>query len=481
MIEKRIQPESFDFGVPSVEIVGATSKGLDKTAMVKRASVFEDVLDTLEKKAGHTYLHVITTGAGEFYGANLNGDYFNETECNYTFPEPKEGIDKTAKLDGGLKKYHDKTYSTIAKVYQEHKSNEEAGDKPSGIIKYARYNDTMHRGELIIEVENEAWAPRLQKKANGENIYLSMGCKVPYDTCGTCGHIARTMAEHCDHFKLYKGELTKHGNRNFVLNDAPRFDDISGVDVPADRIAFVLSKVANAETGADLTTARYSLGVRQPMLLTKAASILGKLAEMEKEITARLADEYVEDSTPNELSDDPETKKKLVIKVQSFPADEVIDGTIRKGILLTPDTLFKILGNDDGCGILKELGDDCCGDLSTVIRELLGSDNRNEELLDGSFDTRFPGDLHLDRILDDFVEELSCKPVPMGVKTIRITIRVPEKARGQNKKASLPMTKEASEALRRTYARYLVSFAERNDDETCRNALRKLAYYSKDV
>ena len=49
-MKKTFLPESFDFGMPSVELIGVGSKGLDKTAMVKRASAFEDVLPNIEKR-----------------------------------------------------------------------------------------------------------------------------------------------------------------------------------------------------------------------------------------------------------------------------------------------------------------------------------------------------------------------------------------------------------------------------------------------
>ena len=52
MMKKSFLPESFNFDVQPVEIIGLGSKGLDKTAMVKRASAFDDVIDKLEKKAG---------------------------------------------------------------------------------------------------------------------------------------------------------------------------------------------------------------------------------------------------------------------------------------------------------------------------------------------------------------------------------------------------------------------------------------------
>ena len=43
------------------------------------------------------------------------------------------------------------------------------------------------------------------------------------------------------------------------------------------------------------------------------------------------------------------------------------------------------------------------------------------------------------------------------------------------RKRAAAMPAPVEEALRRTYARYLVSFAAQNDDATCMQALRKLA------
>ena len=61
-------------------------------------------------------------------------------------------------------------------------------------------------------------------------------------------------------------------------------------------------------------------------------------------------------------------------------------------------------------------------------------------------------------------------------KVIKITIS-PRKHKKQEKKASFNM--QAEEALRKTYARYLISFAAQNDEQTCRNALMKIAALAK--
>lgn len=478
MLDKRILPETFDFGVPAVDIIETGSKGLDKQAMVKRASAFGDVIDHLETKPNRTYLHVITTGAMEKYGANLNADAFNETAHEHTCPYPEKGVEKTIMLRGGLKQYHDTSYmSKEAGVYQEHKTKD---TEPSGEIVAAHYNDDMHRGELIISVDTEKWAPRLQKKASGQDIYLSMGCRVPRDICCACHRMAKTASEHCDHFNKMRRQVLDDGTQIGVINDEPHFYDISGVDVPADRIAFVLRKVASGEMPKEAAVQAYrTLGARIPMLMTKSARILSKLAEMEKRIEGLIEGDGKRDPV---FDDDDKAKRNFILRVENYPADEVIDGCHRKGILLSPEMLFKLIGKDlpdgdDGKKLLIECDDDSCGDCSAMMRELEDDDEtRNAELLDGSFDSKLPVDLNLDRILEEFVPMFGMTNPVVGTRSITITISG-RPVKSQKKEASL--NGRAQTALRRTYARYLVAFAERNDDATCMNALMKTAGYGK--
>ena len=477
MIKKRVQPESFDFGMPSVELVNVGSKGLDKQAMVKRASAFDDIYDKLEKKANRAYLHVITTGAFEKYGANSNGDAWNGTAYDMEIPYPEDEQKKVAHFDGGLSKYHDDTYMKGGAVYQEHQTKT-AGVDPSGEVIAARYNIEMQRGELLIAVDTVKWHDRLQKKASGKDIYLSIGASVPHDTCILCGRQAKTADQHCDHFKRHRGQLFDCGKVACVMNDTPSFYDISGVDVPADRIAFVLRKMASVpgtmQKEASLD-AFMTMGSRRPILLTKAASILSKLAEMEKRVQGII--EGDKDIDIEAFRDSDDAKKDFILRVENYPADEVIDSSNRKGILLSPGMLFKILGNDleDG-NALKACEDDCCGDMSCMMQELEEDEDRNTELLDGSFDQHTVPDLNLDSILDMFAPEFSANDGAINAKIIKVTI-APREHKKQEKKASYNPQAEA--ALRRTYARYLISFAAQNDDSTCFNALMKVAALSK--
>ena len=475
MISKQILPESYDFGVPSVELVGVGRKGLDKTAMVKRASAFDDILEDLKPKDNRTYLHVITTGASEFFNANLNGDAYPETSHDVVFISPEDPKRTHEVTDGGLLKYHDDEYMKNGAVYQEHKTKKN-GVQPSGEIISARYNKPMHRGELIIAVDTDKWAPRLERKAKGQDIYLSIGCEVARDLCPVCGRSAKTMKEHCDHFNKMRGQILDSGIKCHVINDAPKFYDISGVDIPADRIAFVLNKVASGASVKEASVqALMQLGNRRPMLFTKSAAILDKLSKMEKKIMA-----MVDDGNAEAYMNDLKAEEDFVPLVQNWPADEVIDGCSRKGILLSPGMLFKIMGKEgevpESRIILCSCDDGCCGDCSEIMTELDEDEDKSDVLMDGSFDAKFPMDLNLDRILEQFMPEFGCSDPAINTKIIKITItgRSPS---SQHKEAKF--NKQASQALRNVYARYLISFAERNNDSTCWNAMRKCAHWGR--
>ena len=241
MIYKTIIPNSQDLrGESPVEILKVSSKGLDKTAsMQKRAAAFEKEIKEIKPIAKKAYLHVITTCASEIFGPNRNNDAWNEDQYDFHPPLAKEAS-LMVHVGDGLRKCH-KTYLDGAHVYQEHRTDEE----PSGIVKAAMYNEPMHRGELLIEVDVDKWADRLHKRASGQDIFLSIGASLASDACSACGHRAHTLDEHCDHIKKQAGMMLEDGTRICMINDNPKFYDISGVNVPADTMAYVLRKVAS--------------------------------------------------------------------------------------------------------------------------------------------------------------------------------------------------------------------------------------------
>lgn len=475
MLHKNVLPESFDFGMPSVELIGTYSGGLHKEAMEKRASAFEDVIADLKPKKGHEYLHVITTGAFEKYGSNRNGDAWNGDSFEHEAPFPEEGCPKVIVLDSGLSKYHDDSYMKNGAVYQEHKTKRNGVD-PSGFIVAARYNKDMQRGELIIAVDAKKWEPRLQRKAKGQDIFLSIGADVPRDLCSICHKSAHTMNEHCDHFKKHRLRVYDSGDVSCVFNDTPSFYDISGVDVPADKIAFVLNKVASGEMTSKQASveAISAYGFRRPMLLTKAALMLDKLSNMEKEIACVAPGD---DEVFSEHAGDAEKKKDFLLRVEKYPCDEVISSCNRKGILLTPDMLFALLGKEDPTGGILDIAGDTNFDCSHLCEEAAEDDCFRDELLDGAFDQVLPQDLTLDEILDSVVGDFGVTVPAVNARIIKITIHgTPAKVQNEKSQICKMATfKEVENALKHTYTRYLIGFAAQNNDDTCRLALRKLA------
>lgn len=320
-------------------------------------------------------------------------------------------------------------------------------------------------------------------EVEGDHTYNAEGADV--HNCVICGRQAKTASQHCDHFKHHRNEVYDCGMRACVMNDAPDFYDISGVNTPADKIAFVLKEVGSGDSlkkhaslQDTLVAARLVAPTRPPMVLTKAAQILHKLSRMEKQIEGIIEGDNKPDT--DAFKDSDEAKKDFLLQVENFPAEEVIDSSSRKGILLTPEMLFKLLGkeSEDADSVLKECDDECCGDMSAMMRELEDDEDANEELLDGSFDGHPPVDLNLDAILEKFIPEFGMTDPALNGKAIHITIigMAPKKDK-VDKKASF--NKLAQEALRRTYARYLISFAAQNNDSTCMNALMKVATIGK--
>ena len=492
MLYKTIVPNSEDLrGESPVEILKISSKGLDKTAsMQKRAAAFQKEIKELKPIEKKAYLHVITTCASEIYNCNRNNDAYNEGPYDFHPPLAKDAS-LIVHVGDGLKKCH-KTYLDGAHVYQEHRTDEE----PSGIVKAAMYNEPMHRGELLIEVDADKWAARLNKRASGQDIFLSIGCQVKTDCCSACGHRAHTLDEHCQHIKKQAGMLLEDGTKICMINDNPRFYDISGVNVPADTMAYVLRKVASGSSAQSAIESKYLVNAtRGPMPFNKAASMLSKLSKIEKQLICRAADDPI-------FEDNKDVQDKFLHAVENFDSDEVLDQCNRKAILLSPRAFFKLIGRDTAEKDLFDMfADNCPCDCQHLMEDMQQDPKFRGHLMDGSFDTPMPIDLNLDNLLQKFVPEMGVSRPALNGKSIRIEIHMglPKQDKKEEFVKELKSKSEDSDSkddeqekekediqktaslvgdeFRRTYARYVISFAARNNEDTCNLAMQKLARY----
>jgi hypothetical protein len=235
----------WDYGMPVVSMLKVSSQGLrgsDFDSLVKRAGHhFADKFRDFKCAKDQIPLHVIAMGATEKWGPNRNGDGFTEhalKKYGHTF------ISKPLSKQG-------------AYWYKNHQNKDYR--KSYGIVKDAWYNPEMCRQELIVLLNGEKSAAdrngfgfvdndALDKIARGDDIPVSMACRVPFDKCAYCQNQARTRADYCTAETCKAGgmreklaQVVKIGNdlfHNYVDNPSPNFFDISKVFRGADRTAF---------------------------------------------------------------------------------------------------------------------------------------------------------------------------------------------------------------------------------------------------
>lgn len=226
MLTKLIDLQSFypedEIHITLLDLKDEKSSGLLKAAADSRITDY--VSNLLQSKLGKFYVHINAMGAGEFYGSNKNADYFPESQ---------------------LIQYH-KTFEETGYVYKHHKNKDP--NLSMGRVLFAIYNQSMHRVELIAEIDNELGRDVKVVLDRGEFPKTSMACRTPFDICSVCGNKAHTRQEYCIHLLNMPNKVLPNGSKVMALNVAPlRFIDISVVIRPADITSSVLQKVASEE------------------------------------------------------------------------------------------------------------------------------------------------------------------------------------------------------------------------------------------
>lgn len=192
---------------------------------------------TPRQRAENAYVLVNAMGAGEYFGSNINADFF---EWNMLAHEGED--------------YGYKTFlNAHCFTHHANKDPTKAIGKPIASM----LNSRMKRVELVIEV-NRAKAKLegadgiITRVDNGEFPDVSMGTRVPYDVCSICGNKSKTRDDYCEHMRptaeyigLYgPNKILPDGRKIFVYNPYPRFFDISFVFIGADKTAKVMTKLA---------------------------------------------------------------------------------------------------------------------------------------------------------------------------------------------------------------------------------------------
>lgn len=220
------------YGEPTIQLVQAHE--YNQLYHVKAASEALDYIKNVKPQDGRTIILVLAMTAGEFYGPNRNGD---------AWPERPLQVGSTKITEDQVLPKHYQTFED-ANIFKHHVNKDP--EKRLGDVLRAFYNWPMHRVELLLSLINDRAQDIVERIERGEFPAVSMGCKVKFDVCSICGNRARNRREYCDDAKYRLGDFLPNGKRVFVWNPSPRFFDISMVRRPADKLGYMMKKVAEA-------------------------------------------------------------------------------------------------------------------------------------------------------------------------------------------------------------------------------------------
>jgi len=255
-----------------VPLFGHADKYFEKTASVGLMPEVATYIQGLRPRKESQYVLVNALGASEYFGSNVNGDAFPEAALVH---RPSEWTNVPAH-DKVLAESWPYGFPTFygAHPYAHHKNKDSA--QAFGEVELATWNPHMRRAELVTRLDYDKC-----QQFGGTGVWdkiqaggfpdVSMGAKVPFDTCSICldwdryraaqatfdpkrhAHpgmavlevhkrkpirgVSITRKDYCEHALKMMNVILPDGRKVFVFNDYPRFFDISYVFIGADRTA----------------------------------------------------------------------------------------------------------------------------------------------------------------------------------------------------------------------------------------------------
>ena len=212
-------------GVAVLPLFGPADKEFEKTASSQLLPEVSKYITTLKPRKDAQYVLLNAMGAGEWWGSNVNGDFFPEASLIHR-PDKWTGnplLDKP-RAEGwafGFPTFY------FAHPYAHHRNKD--ATRAFGDVELAAWHPRMKRVELVTRVDKDkcekfgglgVW----DKLKAGEYVDVSMGCKVPYDTCFPAGTLVRTEAGQKAIETIKAGEfvLTHEGVHREVLQTMRR-------------------------------------------------------------------------------------------------------------------------------------------------------------------------------------------------------------------------------------------------------------------
>jgi hypothetical protein len=395
-------------GPRAIPLFGPADPVFEKIAAPKLLPEVTRYIQGLRPQRDSQYVLLNAMGAVEWWGSNINGDAFTEASLIHR-PDQWTGnplIDKAKAEDWA---YGFPTFY-FAHPYAHHRNKD--ATKAFGDVELAAWNPHMKRVELVTRVDKDKcdefggtgiW----DKLKAGELPDVSMGCKVPFDTCSICldwdtyrraqgmfhperhaspgaavlayhkelikkngkgiRGVSITRKDYCEHAGKMMNHILPDGRKVFVYNDYPKFFDISFVFIGADKTAKVMMKIASGSAfwhlgGAELAEKLgYSEGDEELLpafapegTVVKVASVtdetlkqafLGKLAKnKDAEITKDVVpSQFAGKAVPLLTGSERDLPKEMLDALGTSSLEEALSTPTGLGMVLRPREFQRII------------------------------------------------------------------------------------------------------------------------------------------
>lgn len=380
----------------------------------KYASVGHEYFKTIQPIPGHSIVYVLAVSAWETYGENRNGDGFPEHPYREDASPPWIAPDDVLQL-------HYKTFEEFGYNYRHHANKDPL--KAVGKVMKAFWNASMHRVELLVDLDNTKAPDLAQRIEAGEYPPVSMGTRVKYDVCSRCGNRAPTRAQYCDHLKFQMKQTLPDGHTVCALNPKPKFFDISWVFKPADPTAYMLKKVAEAPYEiSGVVAGEYLDKMAERKLAARKLAVIDKIVQGypvdAKAEGFNEADVHnirsMRDTVLSVADQTPDLPDAVLRRLSAHPLQNIFSTLFAGGMNLSTPEVIKIVIYKSRPGM--EVGDDIldkCVALQRPIMDLMGD---CPQIIDqyakmGAFDIRPENvDIKIAQEVDAYFEKRSGIP-----------------------------------------------------------------------
>lgn len=396
-----------ELGPTVLPLFGPADAVFEKTAAPHLLPEVSQYIANLRPTKDAQYVLLNAMGAGEYWGSNVNGDFFPEAALIHAPSDWKHNplIDAITARDWPY------GYPTFygAKPFLHHRNKDFAphNHPKFGAVELSAWNDRMKRVELVCRIDKElcerfGGMSLWDKLQAGQYPDVSMGCKVPYDTCSICldwdayrkaqatfdpkkqktpgdavlevhkkhpiRGVSITRKDYCEHARNQMNQILRDGRKVFVYNDYPKFFDISFVFVGADKTAKVMMKLAGEGKsywflgGAELAE---KLGYDDDSRLIQSAflpSVVEEKTASASEEGLKLAflgkgardkqGEIVKDVVPSQFAgkavpaltkNEPDLPKDILDALGSSPLESALSTPTGLGMVLRPHEFQRIM------------------------------------------------------------------------------------------------------------------------------------------